>query len=370
MSLYLGNTYQSAMGKQSMGVFAINYQERMDSMSNALFYPQRPLSATRTMDHLGSHHHPAGQNAIVAIASHTGYNQEDSLIMNQSAIDRGLFRSLYYRLYMDVEKRSVVGDGEVMGKDGYDRLDLPPMQKNVEAAKAMDRDGIVPPGTKVKLGDPLIGKTVGERNQSTYLKGMDNGVVDKVMITTNNEGYTFVKTRIRSIRIPEIGDKFASRHGQKGTVGLTLRQEDMPASAEGITPDIIINPHAVPSRMTIGHLVECLQSKVGALTGTFGDSTPFTDLTVNSISDDLKALGYQGRGYEVMYNGATGRKMRAQVFLGPTYYQRLKHLVQDKVHSRARGPVQTLTRQPVEGRARDGGLRFGEMERGKFKMLR
>ncbi|CAG8678606.1 11183_t:CDS:2, partial [Dentiscutata heterogama] len=183
------------------------------------------------------------------------------------------------------------------------------------------------------------------------------------MVTTNAEGMKFVKVRVRSTRIPQMGDKFASRHGQKGTIGITYRQEDMPFTSEGITPDLIINPHAIPSRMTIGHLVECLLGKVSTLTGQEGDATPFTDVTVEAISHSLRQNGYHSRGFEVMYNGHTGRKLAAQVFLGPTYYQRLKHMVDDKIHSRARGPVQILTRQPVEGRSRDGGLRFGEMER-------
>ena len=176
------------------------------------------------------------------------------------------------------------------------------------------------------------------------------------------EGHKFVKIRVRSTRVPQIGDKFASRHGQKGTIGITYRQEDMPFSADGITPDIIINPHAIPSRMTIGHLVECLLSKLSTLTGSEGDATPFTELTVESVSQLLRAKGFQSRGLEVMYHGHTGRKLQAQIYFGPTYYQRLKHMVDDKIHARARGPLQILTRQPVEGRSRDGGLRFGEME--------
>lgn len=183
------------------------------------------------------------------------------------------------------------------------------------------------------------------------------------MVTTSGEGYKFVKVRVRSERIPQIGDKFSSRHGQKGTIGITYRQEDMPFTVEGIVPDIIVNPHAIPSRMTIGQLVECLMGKVSATTGEEGDATPFTDVAVDSISKALHRCGYQQRGNEVMYNGRTGRPLEAQIFIGPTYYQRLKHMVDDKIHSRARGPLTLLTRQPVEGRSRDGGLRFGEMER-------
>ncbi len=187
--------------------------------------------------------------------------------------------------------------------------------------------------------------------------------MDQVLLTTNDQGLRFVKVRIRSVRTPQIGDKFSSRHGQKGTCGMTYTQEDMPFTAEGISPDIIVNPHAIPSRMTIGHLVECLMGKVAALQGMEGDATPFTDVTVENISNMLHELGYQRRGNEVCYNGHTGRQMGAMLFLGPTYYQRLKHTVDDKIHSRGRGPTQMLTRQPMEGRSRDGGLRFGEMER-------
>jgi len=238
----------------------------------------------------------------------------------------------------------------------------------------------VPPGTRISGDDIIIGKTAPidtrtdqqldasqaryqRRDASTPLRSSEAGYVDQVMLTTNQDGRKFVKVRVRSVRIPQIGDKFASRHGQKGTIGITYRQEDMPFSCEGVVPDIVVNPHAIPSRMTIGHLVECLLSKVSALSGDEGDATPFTSVTVDEISRLLKNFGYQKRGFEVMYNGHTGRRLEASIFLGPTYYQRLKHMVDDKIHSRSRGPVTLLTRQPREGRARDGGLRFGEMER-------
>ncbi|THY99384.1 beta and beta-prime subunits of DNA dependent RNA-polymerase [Aureobasidium pullulans] len=369
------NTYQSAMGKQAMGITLTNYNVRMDTMANVLYYPQKPLGTTRSMEYLKFRELPAGQNAIVAIACYSGYNQEDSVIMNQSSIDRGLFRSLFYRAYMDQEKRvgmSVVeqfekptrGDTMRMKHGTYDKL---------------DDDGIIAPGTRVSGEDIIIGKTapmapdaeeLGQRTKfhikrdvSTPLRSTESGLIDQVLLTTNVEGLKFVKVRTRTTKIPQIGDKFASRHGQKGTIGITYRQEDMPFTADGLVPDIIINPHAIPSRMTIAHLIECLLSKVGSLRGQEGDATPFTDVTVTQISDLLRQHGFQQRGFEVMYNGHTGRKMNAQVFLGPTYYQRLRHMVDDKIHARARGPTQILTRQPVEGRARDGGLRFGEMER-------
>ncbi|KAJ7170073.1 DNA-dependent RNA polymerase II second largest subunit [Mycena filopes] len=369
------NTYQSAMGKQAMGIFLTNFLIRMDTMANILYYPQKPLATTRSMEYLKFRELPAGQNAIVAILCYSGYNQEDSVIMNQSSIDRGLFRSIYYRSYMDLEKRSGVTQLEEFEKPTRDNT----LRMKHGTYDKLEDDGLIAPGTGVAGEDIIIGKTapippdseeLGQRTRvhtrrdvSTPLKSTESGIVDQVLMTTNSEGMKFVKVRVRATRIPQIGDKFASRHGQKGTIGITYRQEDMPFTAEGIVPDIIINPHAIPSRMTIGHLVECLLSKVATLIGNEGDATPFTDLTVESVSAFLKQKGYQSRGLEVMYHGHTGRKLQAQVYLGPTYYQRLKHMVDDKIHSRARGPVQILTRQPVEGRSRDGGLRFGEMER-------
>jgi len=295
--------------------------------------------------------------------------------MNQSSIDRGIFRSLFFRSYTDCEKR--VGINIVEQFEKPNRSDT--LRLKHSTYDKLDADGIVAPGIRVSGEDIIIGKTcpinpdnaeLGQRSNqhvkrdaSTPLRSTENGIIDDVVVTTNQDGMRYVKVRVRTTKVPQIGDKFASRHGQKGTIGVTYRQEDMPFTAEGITPDIIINPHAIPSRMTIGQLIECLMGKVSATTGEEGDATPFTNTTVESISDLLHGVGYQRRGNEVMYNGHTGRKLEAQFFIGPTYYQRLKHMVDDKIHSRARGPVQILTRQPVEGRSRDGGLRFGEMER-------
>ncbi|RAK77110.1 DNA-directed RNA polymerase II core subunit RPB2 [Aspergillus fijiensis CBS 313.89] len=369
------NTYQSAMGKQAMGVFLTNFDQRMETMANILYYPQKPLATTRSMEFLRFRELPAGQNAIVAIAVYSGYNQEDSVVMNQSSIDRGLFRSLFYRTYTDSEK--------MVGLQVIERFEKPMRSDTLGMRKGtydkLDEDGIIAPGVRVSGDDIIIGKTaplapdaeeLGQRTKahtktdaSTPLRSTENGIVDQVLVSTSNDDLKFVKVRMRTTKVPQIGDKFASRHGQKGTIGITYRQEDMPFTREGVAPDLIINPHAIPSRMTIAHLIECQLSKVSALRGFEGDATPFTDVTVDSISRLLREHGYQSRGFEVMYNGHTGRKMVAQVFLGPTYYQRLRHMVDDKIHARARGPTQILTRQPVEGRARDGGLRFGEMER-------
>ncbi|CAK9148633.1 unnamed protein product [Ilex paraguariensis] len=367
------NTYQSAMGKQAMGMYVTNYQLRMDTLAYVLYYPQKPLVTTRAMEHLHFRQLPAGINAIVAIACHSGYNQEDSLIMNQSSIDRGFFRSIFFRSYRDEEKKM----GTLVKEDFGCPNKEDTMGMRHGSYDRLDDDGFAPPGTKVSGDDVIIGKTTPiaqddaqgqasrytRRDHSTSLRHSEHGIVDQVLLTTNADGLRFVKVRMRSVRLPQIGDKFSSRHGQKGTVGMTYNQEDLPWTIEGITPDIIVNPHAIPSRMTIGQLIECIMGKVAAHMGKEGDATPFTDVTVDNISKALHKCGYQMRGFETTYNGHTGRQIPAMIFLGPTYYQRLKHMVDDKIHSRGRGPVQILTRQPAEGRSRDGGLRFGEMER-------
>lgn len=361
------NTYQSAMGKQAIGVYATTFNIRMESLSHVLWYPQKPLARPHPAQYLRFSKLPAGTNVICAVACYSGYNQEDSVMLNQSSIDRGLFRSVFYRSYQkaeddhsDFEKPVPTELRNKVSPDAYDKL---------------DSDGFPHPGTVMTGSDILIGMTeaipmtdVGgpsaftREDKSERMRPTETGIVDSVLLSEIGSR-RFVKVRMRAIRTPTIGDKFASRHGQKGTCGMLYRQEDMPYNRDGISPDLIMNPHAIPSRMTIGHMIECLLSKLSAVKGFEGDATPFADITVKDISNQLHAEGYQMRGNEVMYHGHTGRRMDAQLFMGPIYYQRLKHLVEDKMFCRATGRVQGLTRQPAEGRSKGGGLRFGEMER-------
>lgn len=366
--------HNSAMCKQAIGVYASNFRRRFDTLGHVLNYPQRPLVYTKVGNIINHDNMPSGCNVIVAIATYTGYNQEDSIIMNRSAVDRGLFVSTYYRTYKDQNtKNHSTGEEEFYCKpDVASAKGIRPYNYS-----KLNDDGFVDENTPVETGDVIIGKCMPQRMGSTILskdssialKNNEIGHVDKnachdnLFTNVNGDGYTFSKVRVRSYRSPKIGDKFASRSGQKGTVGMLYSQEDMPFTSSGIVPDIIINPHAIPSRMTIGQLMECIMGKACAELGTRGDSSPFTDVSVDDIADILDALGLERCGNETLYNSRTGDMMQTQIFMGPTYYQRLKHMVFDKVHVRsANGPVVMLTRQPAEGRARDGGLRLGEME--------
>ena len=370
------NAYQCAMGKQAMGVYALNYRERFDAMSHVLCYPQEPFVSPFASKFYGLQSMPSGQNIVVAIATYTGYNQEDSIMINRGAIERGLFRSVFYRTYKDEEKKNQ-NSGE---EERFCRPD-PAMTKSMRHGNynKVEEDGFIKENTYVNNEDILIGKVVPLRvptgmvvpagskrfkDVSRTLRNNETGYVDKIFRNRNGEGYSFVKIRMRIDRVPEIGDKFSSRHGQKGTCGMILDPEDMPQTADGIVPDIIINPHCIPSRMTIAQLLETLLGKAACMLGCLGDGTPFNATTVEGIASILRdKCGMNPYGNEILYNGYNGRMMETSIFIGPCFYQRLRHCSADKLHSRASGPLVMLTRQPAEGRAREGGLRFGEMER-------
>jgi len=370
------NSYQCAMGKQAMGIFALNFRERFDALEHLLCYPQVPFVSPFMSKFYGAQTMSSGQNIIVAIMTYTGYNQEDSVMINRGALDRGLFRSIFYRTYKDEERKNQ-SSGE---EERFQRPDTTTTKqmKNANYDK-LDETGFVPEQTFVNTDDILIGKVVPLRvptgmvipagakkfrDVSRTMRNNEVGWVDRIFRNRNGEGYSFAKVRMRQDRIPEIGDKFSSRHGQKGTVGMILNTEDMPQTASGIIPDIIINPHCIPSRMTIAQLMETLLGKMGCELGCLGDGSPFNDVTLEGITKIMRdQLGMEPHGNEILYNGYTGRQMETSIFMGPCYYQRLRHCSADKMHSRSSGPLVMLTRQPAEGRAREGGLRFGEMER-------
>ena len=380
------NVYQSNMGKQAMGVYAHTYNIRTDTNSYTLHHAQKPLVAPRMGRIMGLDEMCSGINAVVAIICHGGENQEDSVIMNQSAIERGLFVASSRRTVCDEEKK--------LDSSQTEKIMVPPkaVRKYNVNYSLLDSTGVVRVGVMVKTGDIIIGKvktkltklragqfsTDGKHytethvDVSTAVKKAEEGIVDRVVDVETPSGFRLVKVVIRKIRVPEVGDKFASRSAQKGTIGATYRQEDMPWTASGIVPDIIINSHAIPSRMTINQLMECVLGKACSINGSYGDASPWRNMAireekrgnvVDEITKAMEGTGYNKYGWEMMYNGRTGEALEARIFIGPTYYQRLKHLVSDKIHARAQGHVTNLTRQPQEGRSRHGGIRYGEMER-------
>lgn len=370
------NLFQAAMGKQAIGIYATNFRLRMDTLGHILHYTQKPLVSTRPSYYVNTNKLPAGQNIIVAIACYTGYNQEDSLIVNQNAIDRGLFNSSYFRTHKDEEKKNqstLEEEKFCKPEQYYPNGELKTEKMKFESYENLEENGFIKEGSVVKGNDIIIGKVIPLKNNedgpkfrdaSTTTRANESGVVDKVYVNKNADGYRFCKVRIRSDRIPQIGDKFASRHGQKGTIGIIYNQEDMPFTKNGIVPDIIVNSHAIPSRMTIAQLIECILGKISSIKGVESDATPFNGVDADKISELLeKKCNLHKSGKEILYDGRSGEQIESEIFIGPTHYYRLKHLVEDKVHSRSTGPYQLLTRQPAEGRSRDGGLRFGEMER-------
>ncbi|MBN1544160.1 DNA-directed RNA polymerase subunit B [Candidatus Woesearchaeota archaeon] len=364
--------------KQAIGFYAANFAVRMDMDVNLLQTPQVPVVGTIMHEISSYQEHPSGQNIVVAVMGYMGYNIEDAVVINQGSIDRGFARSTYFRPAVAEELRYAGGL--------TDEICIP--DKDIKGYKSevdyryLEEEGVIYPEARVGEGDVIIGKTSPprflssmdeynlasnvRRESSVSLKHGEEGIVDFILITENGEGNKLVQVRLRDLRIPEIGDKFTSRHGQKGVVGAILTQSDMPFTASGIVPDLIFSPHGIPSRMTISHLIELVGAKVGAMAGRYIDGTTFAAEDEVQLRKELRSLGFRENGTETMYNGQTGEQMQAKIFVGNMYYLKLKHMVANKIHSRARGPIQLLTRQPTEGRAKEGGLRLGEMEKDTF----
>ena len=364
--------------KQGIGLYASNLSVRMDMDVSLLHYPQQPLVQTALHDVIKYDTHPSGQNVILAVMSYKGYNMDDAVVINKGSIDRGLGRSSYFKPIVSEELRY---SGGLM-----DEIRIPDKEvrgyRSEQDYRFLEDDGIIFPESKVDEGDVIIGKvspprflssmeeytlaTDSNRESSLALKHGEKGIVDFVSLTENEEGNKLIQVRLREQRIPEIGDKFTSRHGQKGVVSLVVPEQDMPFTSTGVRPDILFTPYGIPSRMTISHLLELLAGKTAALTGKLADGTMFESELETDMREQLKTLGFKEDGAETLYNGITGEKYDVQIFVGNIYYLKLKHMVANKVHSRARGPIQLLTRQPTEGRAKEGGLRLGEMEKDTF----
>ena len=370
---YPRNAFSCGQSKQAVSMFHTNYQNRLDKSAILLNYGQTPIVRSRYYTPITKNKHPYGVNAIVAIMCYTGYNVEDGVIMNKSALDRGLFRTTYFNVYESEEEETKVANKEISSEFmNIENNEVVGLKMGYDYSQLDPRSGLIKENSEVNDKTILIGKATKSMSsdevyvdESVAPKKGQLGYVDKSFLTTTENGRKLAKIRIRHDRIPAIGDKFCSRAGQKGTIGIVLEEQDMPYNDKGIRPDIIVNPHALPSRMTIGHLVEVLIGKACVLNGSSGDCTAFNNVgpKEKEFGSILTQNGFHSTGNEIMYNGMTGEQLETEIYFGPTFYLRLKHMVKDKINYRARGPRTVLTRQTVQGRANDGGLRIGEMDR-------
>ncbi len=363
--------YGAKMVGQAIGAPIDNFHVRTDTKFNVLTYAQMPLVDTVTDKILRQH--PYGQNVVVAVMCWDGFNMNDAVVLNQGSVQRGMFRSFYFRTYETIRKRYWGGQEDIIsvpepGIKGY---------RGEEAYKDVPEDGVINPETRVESDSVLVGKTSplrfltggdftadieNKRESSVTIRYGERGIIDRVLISETSSGEQLFKIRTRDERIPELGDKFATRHGQKGVTALLVPYEDMPFAKSGIVPDIIFNPHGIPSRMTVSQLLELLAGKYGSLAGEKMDSSAFSGTREEVIRKEMKKLGFRDDGKETLYDGRTGRKFEVMIFTGIAYYMKLDHMVADKIHARSKGPVTLLTRQPTEGRSKRGGLRLGEME--------
>lgn len=356
--------------KQSLGLYAANYLSRIDTDVSILQYPQKPVVRSFVYDTLNNY--PAGQNLVVAVMTYDGYNMEDALVFNKGSLDRGVGRSFYFKPYSAVEMNYAGGLKDEIAIPEKDASGY----KLETSYRFLESDGIVYPEAEIGEGEVLIGKISPpkflseareisvrtKKESSIYMKQEEKGTIESVFITEDEDGNKIVQVKTRDQRIPELGDKFATSHGQKGVIGLLADEEDVPFTSKGIRPDVIFNPHGLPSRMTVGYLLELIAGKVGCLKGEIIDGTSFSGASKEELEEQLKKLGFRYDGKETMYSGITGKKMKAKIFIGDLYYLKLKHMVGNKLHGRASGKVALLTRQPIEGRSRGGALRLGEME--------
>jgi len=356
--------------KQALGLYASNYLCRLDTDVSVLEYPQKPIVRSFVYDTLNTY--PAGQNLVVAIMTYEGYNMEDALILNKGSVDRGIGRSFYFRPYSTIEMNYAGGLQDEIGIPEKDTSGY----KTESSYRFLENDGVVYSEAEIDEGEVLIGKTAPpkflseareisvktKKESSVIMRQEEKGIVDGVFITNDSEGNKIVQVRTRDQRIPELGDKFATSHGQKGVVGAIVPESDIPFTSNGIKPDVIFNPHGLPSRMTVGYLLELLAGKVGCLSGKVVDSTAFSGVGKKELETQLKELGFRYDGKETMYDGITGKRIKMKIFIGNLYYLKLRYMVSNKLHGRASGKIALLTRQPIEGRARGGALRLGEME--------